>query len=62
MIYGRESWIYSTDGIILDSEFNSDALGWRNGDYFKFTNVNGKQVLVKIEELETFLLNGSIKK
>lgn len=62
MIYGSESWIYSTDGIILDSEFNSDALGWRNGDYFKFTNVNGKQVLVKIEELETFLLNGSIKK
>jgi hypothetical protein len=61
MVYGKDSWIYSAEGIILDSEFNSDQLGWKHGDYFKFINVNGKQILIKVEELESFLINGNLK-
>lgn len=61
MVYGRDSWIYDENGIILDSEFDSDAIGWKHGDYFKFINVNGKQILIKVEELETFLLDGKLK-
>jgi hypothetical protein len=61
MVYGKDSWIYSAEGIILDSEFNSDRLGWKHGDYFKFINVNGKQILIKVEELESFLINGNLK-
>lgn len=61
MVYGKDSWIYEAEGIILDSEFNSDELGWKHGDYFKFINVNGRQILIKVEQLEAFLINGKLK-
>ena len=54
-MYGKEDWIYGPDCILLDSEFNSDQLGWKHGDLFKFINVNGRQVLVKVDPLVAFL-------
>lgn len=47
MIYAEDSWIYNAECILLDSDFNSDALGWKHGDRFKFINVNGRQILIK---------------
>ncbi len=44
-------WDLSSQGIILDQELNTDRLGWRHGDLFKFINVNGKQQLVRIDPL-----------
>jgi hypothetical protein len=34
-------------------------LGWKGGDYFKFVNVNGQQMLVKVSDLEKFILDGA---
>ncbi len=59
MLYVDYTWDCSKQGIILDAEFNSDKLGWRHGDYFKFINVNGRQMLVKVGELENFIVKGA---
>jgi hypothetical protein len=49
------SWDLSPDRILLDEELNTDKLGWRAGDMFKFVNMNGRQMLVKIDPLELFV-------
>ncbi len=51
-------WDLNPWGILLDQELNTDRLGWKGGDYFKFVNVNGRQMLVKVEELEKFIVKG----
>jgi hypothetical protein len=48
------SWDLHPDKIILDEELNTDKLGWKGGDYFKFVNVNGRQMLVKVDPVEMF--------
>lgn len=55
MKYFDYDWDCSPQGIILDEEFNSDKLGWKGGDYFKLVNVNGRQMLVKVDPLEAFI-------
>ena len=52
MKYIDYDWDCSPSGIILDEEFNSDRLGWKGGDYFKLVNVNGRQMLIKVEDVE----------
>ena len=59
MIHLDYDWDLSPKGILLDSELNTDKLGWKAGDYFKFINVNGKQMLVKVDITEKFLINGA---
>jgi hypothetical protein len=48
------SWDLRPDRILLDEELNTDKLGWRAGDVFKFVNVNGRQMLVKLDPVEQF--------
>ena len=55
MLHFDYTWDCSSRGIILDEEFNSDKLGWKSGDLFKFVNVNGRQMLIKIDPLEAFV-------
>lgn len=59
MLYFDYTWDLSPNGIRLDEEINTDKLGWKHGDYFKFINVNGKQMLVKVGELEHFIVKGA---
>jgi hypothetical protein len=47
-------WDLEPDRIILDKELNIDKLGWRHGDCFKITNVNGQAMLVKLDPVEQF--------
>jgi hypothetical protein len=54
MLYLDYNWDCSPNGIILDEEFNSDRLGWKAGDHFVFKNVNGKQMLVKVDPVVAF--------
>jgi hypothetical protein len=54
MLYLDYNWDCSPNGIILDEEFNSDRLGWKAGDYFIFKNVNGKQMLIKVDPVVAF--------
>ena len=58
MLYVDYSWDCSSEGIILDEEFNSDKLGWKGGDYFQLININGRQILRKVDPLVKFLKDG----
>ena len=55
-------WDCDSTGIKLDEEFNSDRLGWKHGDYFRFQNINGRQQLVKVSDLEKFIKDGENKR
>lgn len=55
MLHFDYSWDLHPDRIILDEELNTDKLGWRGGDIFRFVNVNGRQMLVKIDPLVAFV-------
>jgi hypothetical protein len=47
-------WDLDPTRIILDSELNTDKLGYRHGDMFKFINIDGRQMLVKLDPVEQF--------
>jgi hypothetical protein len=53
-------WDLDPGGIKFDPELNIDKLGWRAGDYFKITNVNGRAMLVKVDKLELFVLGKKV--
>ena len=40
-------WDLNPWGIKFDPDLNIDKLGWRHGDYFRVTNVDGQAMLVK---------------
>ena len=48
-------WDLTPSRILLDNELNTDKLGYKHGDYFKFININGQQMLVKVDPLEVFV-------
>jgi hypothetical protein len=48
-------WDLEPWGIKFDPELNIDALGWRSGDCFKATNVDGRAMLVKLDPVEQFV-------
>jgi hypothetical protein len=55
MLHIDYAWDLDSERILLDEELNTDRLGWRAGDMFKFVNVDGRQMLVKIDPLEKFI-------
>jgi hypothetical protein len=48
-------WDLDPNRIVLDNELNTDKLGYKHGDLFRFVNVNGRQMLVKVDQLEAFV-------
>jgi hypothetical protein len=58
MLYVDYTWDLEPNRILLDEELNVDKLGWRSGDYFRVTNINGRIVLIKVDTLEKFLIDG----
>jgi hypothetical protein len=52
--YVDYEWDLYPNKILLDEEINTDKLGWKHGDMFKFVNVDGKQQLVKVDPIEQF--------
>jgi hypothetical protein len=55
MLHFDYNWDLHPDKIILDRELNTDRLGYRHGDVFKFINIDGQQMLVKMDPLEAFI-------
>lgn len=51
-------WDLEPGYIKFDPELNIDKLGWKHGDYFKVTNINGQAMLVKCHPLVKFLKDG----
>jgi hypothetical protein len=58
MKYYDYDWDIKPNCIVLDSELNTDRLGWRAGDLFEFVNVDGRQMLKKVDPLVKFLRDG----
>jgi len=52
-------WDLEPWGITFDPELNIDKLGWAHGDYFKIKNIDGRAMLVKVDKLEKFILDGA---
>lgn len=59
MKYYDYEWDLEPHRILLDEELNIDALGWRGGDYFQVKNVNGRVMLVKVDPIVKFLIDGA---
>lgn len=57
-MYIDYQWDLNRDRIILDEELNLDKLGWKHGDYFRVTNIDGRAMLVRVDPIEKFLLDG----
>ena len=55
MLHFDYNWDLHPDKIILDAELNTDRLGYRHGDVFKFINIDGQQMLVKVDPVEMFV-------
>lgn len=51
-------WDLDENGIIFDKELDIDKLGWRHGDYFRISNVNGRAMLIKCDPLVKFIKEG----
>jgi hypothetical protein len=59
MKYYDYDWDLEPNRILLDAELNVDKLGWKSGDYFKLVNIDGRVMIVKVNVLEKFLLDGT---
>ena len=55
MLYFDYTWDLSDNGIVLDQELDVYKLGWKEGDLFMFTNIDGKQQLVRLDPVEKFI-------
>jgi hypothetical protein len=47
-------WDLEPEYIKFDKELNIDKLGWKHGDLFKITNIDGRAMLVKLDPVEQF--------
>jgi hypothetical protein len=54
MLHVDYRWDLEPWGIRFDEELNIDKLGWKHGDCFKITNINGQAMLVKLDPVEQF--------
>ena len=54
MRYYDYEWDLEPEYIKFDPELNIDKLGWKGGDCFKVTNINGRAMLVKLDPVEQF--------
>ena len=54
MIHCDYTWDLYPWGIKFDEELNIDRLGWKGGDIFKVTNIDGRAMLVKVDPVEAF--------
>lgn len=56
MLYFDYTWDLAPNGIRFDPELNIDKLGWKAGDLFKITNINGQAQLVKVDPIVAFAM------
>ena len=61
MLQIDKSWEFNSQRIILE-ELNLDQLGWKHGDHFVVTNIDGRAMLVKVDPVVPFVKGYSVKK
>ena len=55
MLHFDYTWDLDSRRILLDKELDTDKLQWRAGDLFKFVDVDGQRMLVRMDPLEAFI-------
>lgn len=60
MLHFDYTWDLDSRRILLDKELDTDKLQWRAGDLFKFVDVDGQRMLVRIDPLEAFVKGYSV--
>ncbi len=60
MRYIDYSWDLEPNRILFDEELDIDRLGWKHGDCFKVTNIDGRAMLVKLDPVEQFVKGHSV--
>lgn len=58
VLFDEYIWDLSDSGIILDNRFEVEKLGWKPGDYFKLVLTDSGLKLIKIDDLEKFIIKG----
>lgn len=58
VVFEDHVWDLHDSGISFDKNLEIDKLGWKPGDYFKLVKDNEGLKLVKICELEKFIIKG----
>jgi len=58
MLYIDYNWDLTPSVMIPDPELNTDQLEWKDGDYWKVVESNGKKILRKVDKLEQFVVAG----
>jgi len=58
MLHYDYDWDLEPQYIKFDPELNIDKLGWKHGDYFRITNINGRAMLVKCDPVVKFIKEG----
>ena len=58
MLYIDYNWDLTPSVMIPDHELNTDKLEWKDGDYWKVVERNGKKILRKVDKLEQFVVAG----
>jgi hypothetical protein len=59
MLYIDYNWDLTPETMIPDPELNTDRLEWKQGDYWKVVEKNGKKFLRKVDKLEQFVVAGA---
>jgi hypothetical protein len=59
MLYIDYNWDLTPETMIPDPELNTDQLEWKQGDYWKVVERNGKKFLRKVDKLEQFVVAGA---
>jgi hypothetical protein len=52
------TWDLTDEGITLDRTIELEKLGWEVGEYFKLVEIDGVKKLIKVTDLEKFLVQG----
>ena len=55
-------WDLYPNYIKLDKELDTEKLGWKEGDYFKFVESGGHKLIKKVDPLEAFVKGYSNEK
>lgn len=54
MKYINHDYNVTPNGIVFDNELDIDRLGWKHGDLFEITNINGQAMMRKIDPVRAF--------
>lgn len=62
MMHYDYDWDLYPGYIKLDPELKTENLGWQEGDYFKFVEIDGVKLIKKVDPIEMFAKGHAVNK